>query len=182
MSTEMFTLISIQPPDNLTKIWDTWGQEWHLDSATNLWVLQKDCKKGDVMKTWGSLLQHFAPLYSTPPLMYDKWEPGSQNLSYVYVDAIKAADMLEDAIKSIDRLYDTPNPVRETGKETVEETEFWAETRGVLSAAYNVLSVWRNMIEDGRHPESLAPEELDPPQPAKQQTPPRLKIVKGKEQ
>lgn len=178
MSTEIFNPTSIQPPNNLTIVWDTWGQEWHQNPTTNLWVLQKDCKKGNVTKTWNDLLQYFAPLYVSPPLMYDKWEPGSRNLSYIYVNTLKAADMLENVIKSVDQLYGSPNPARNKTKETIEETEFWAETRGVLSSAYNVLTVWRNMIEDGRHPENLSPEELDPPQPAKQQNPPRLKLVK----
>lgn len=182
MSQEMFTLINIQPPEDLTIVWDTWGQEWHLDPATNLWVLQKDCTKNSVAKTWGDLMLFFAPLCDYPPLMYDEWTPNAQNLSYIYVNTIKAADILENVVKSIDRLYNTPNPARNKTKEPVKETEFWAETRGVISAAYNVLTVWRNMIEDGRHPESLAPKELDPPQPAKQQTPPRLKLVKNSEQ
>lgn len=181
MSQEMFTLIDIQPPEDLTIVWDTWGQEWHLDPTTNLWVLQKDCTKGSVVKIWGDLMQYFAPLYDHPPLMYDEWEPGSQNLSYVFVNTIKAADILENVVKSIDRLYGTQNPARDKNKETITETEFWAETRGVISAAYNVLTVWRNMIEDGRHPESLAPKVLDPPQPDEQQAPPKLKLIRGDE-
>lgn len=159
----MFTINNIQPPRSLNQIWDTWGQKWCLNPKTNLWELNNN---PTIEQTWDSLLQHHSPLYETPPLMYDKWTPQAQNLSFIYINTARAAETLKHAIVSIDRLYTTDTPTRDKTQDTIEETEFWAETRGILSAAYNTLAVWKNMIDDGRHPDSLHPTELENPQPA----------------